>query len=114
LIAPMTVYGKQIAEAYAEVRERMMAEGLPVRGQDPDEVVSRMTNELRERVVELTTICNARLGDCVMRIKEVEARLAKLKEPLESKSPEELDRVMYILDLIKKDQARKRKARRVT
>jgi hypothetical protein len=73
------------------------------------QAVSTMINGLRERMVELTTQCNSRIGDCAARVIDVEKRLNKITGPLESKSNDELHRVFYILELIKKDQDRKRK-----
>jgi hypothetical protein len=76
--------------------------------------VSTVIDGLRERVAELTTECNARIGDCAVRVRNMERRLNKISDPLDSMSSDELQRVLYILQLIKKDQGRKRRARRVT
>jgi hypothetical protein len=76
--------------------------------------VSTVIDGLRERVVELSSECNSRIGDCAVRVRNMEKRLDKISDPLDSMSSEELQRILYILELIKKDQGRKRKARRVT
>jgi hypothetical protein len=76
--------------------------------------VSTVIDGLRERVAELSCECNSRIRDCAVRVREIEHKLHKITGPLESKSNDELQRVLYILELIKKDQGRKRKARRVT
>jgi cob(I)alamin adenosyltransferase len=88
--------------------------------------VSAMINGLRERVAELSAECNARIGACAARVREMERRLDKITGPLESMHSDELQRILYILELIKKgqqfstswsasnkDQEQKRKARRV-
>jgi hypothetical protein len=54
------------------------------------------------------------VGDCAVRVRNMEHRLDKITDPLDSMSNDELQRILYILELIKKDQGRKRKARRAT
>lgn len=75
--------------------------------------VSTVIDGLRESVVGLSSECNSRIGDCAVRVKNMEKRLNKITDPLDSMSSDELQRILYILELIKKDQGRKRKTRRV-
>jgi hypothetical protein len=76
--------------------------------------VSTVIDGLRQRVAELSCECNSRIRDCAVRVIAMEKRLKKITDPLDSMSNDELQRVLYILELIKKAQGRKRKARRVT